>query len=137
MDRAFRTLVEELDAMPPRLDALRRMIHQAILICEHDPSMALTRARKALEYIARRVYKSRVGKPPGTQPLENLLQAIARDGHWPGRLAPYATIVREFGNVGTHSQVEEVGRDDVVRCIESLLVIVNWFADQEEVSDLG
>ena len=48
--------------------------------------MALTRARKVLEYVIRDVYERRIKEPPGTRPLENLLQRLVKDGHFPDRL---------------------------------------------------
>ena len=75
--------------------------------------MALTRARKVLEYVVRDVFERRVQEPPGTRPLENLLQRLVKDGHFPERLDAHANFVRKQGNVGTHHFGEGISAGDV------------------------
>jgi hypothetical protein len=73
-------------------------VQRAIRIADEDPEMALTRARKVLEYFVRDVYERRVNEPPGTRPLENLLQRLVKDGYFPDRLnACYAHGSRSRG----------------------------------------
>jgi formylglycine-generating enzyme required for sulfatase activity len=54
------------------------------------------------------VYERRIHEPPGTRPLENLLQRIVKDGYFPDRLDAYANTIRKLGNVGTHGFGEKV-----------------------------
>ena len=83
---------------------------KAVRGADVDPEMALTRARKVLEYVVRDIYLRRVKEPPGTRPLENLLDRLAKDGHFPVRLNAYANTVRMLGNVGTHNFGGDLGR---------------------------
>src|SRR5712671_4151768 len=108
MDRTFQELIERLDRLSGEFDELRSGVLRAIRIADDDPEMALTRARKVLEFVVREVYERRVEEPPGTRPLENLLQRLVKDGHFPERLSAYANTVRMLGNVGTHNFGERI-----------------------------
>lgn len=95
------------------------------------PEMALTRARKVLEHVVRDVYERRVEEPPGTRPLENLLQRLVKDGYFPDRLDAYATAIRKLGNVGTHSFGEKVTVADVYQSLTQLMPILEWYFETE------
>src|SRR5262245_42460257 len=99
--------------------------------------MALTRARKVLEYVIRDVYSRRYSEPPGTRPLENLLQRLVKDGHFPDKLDAYATTIRKLGNVGTHTFGEKVTVDDVYQSLAQLMVILEWYFEVERPEALG
>src|SRR4029077_6268278 len=103
METVLSDLLNRLDQFSDQFNDLRDGIRQAIKIAQDDPEMSLTRARKVLEYIVRDVYECALKQKAGTQPLENLLQRVVKEGVFPKRLAAYATAVRELGNVGTHS----------------------------------
>lgn len=89
--------------------------------------MALTRLRKVLEYVVRDTYEKQIKEAPGTRPLENLLQRLVKDGHFPDRLDAYASAIRKLGNVGTHSFGEEITSKDVHQSLNQLLPIVEWY----------
>ena len=103
MDSSFQDLLKRLDHLSDQFRELREGVHKAADIASRDPEMALTRARKVLELVVREVYERRCNEPPGTRPLENLIQRLVKDGHFPDRLDAYATTVRKLGNVGTHT----------------------------------
>src|SRR5436190_8753168 len=113
MGLSFDSLLHRLDHLSAQFQELREGVLKAIDIADVDPEMALTRARKVLEYVIRDVYQRRCQEPPGTRPLENLLQRLVKDGHFPGRLDAYANTIRKLGNVGTHSFGETVTVADV------------------------
>src|SRR5262245_41705385 len=96
-DSALQPLLRLLDRLSDQHLELRDGVHKAIRIADHDPEMALTRTRKVLEYVVRDVYGRRCNEKPGTQPLENLLQRLSKDGHVPRRVVAYANIIRELG----------------------------------------
>jgi hypothetical protein len=93
--------------------------------------MALTRARKVLEFVVRDVYQRRTGEEVGTRPLENVLQRLVKDGHLPKRLAAYANAVRELGNVGTHAFGEAITKADVAQSLAQLTAILEWYFEHE------
>src|SRR5262245_39368327 len=99
--------------------------------------MALTRARKVLEYVIRDVYSRRYSEPPGTRPLENLLQRLVKDGYFPDRLDAYATTIRKLGNVGTHRFGEQLTVADVHLSLTQLLVILEWYFESERPEALA
>jgi hypothetical protein len=99
--------------------------------------MALTRARKVLEYVIRDVYERRIKEPPGTRPLENLLQRLVKDGHFPDRLDAYANTIRKLGNVGTHTFGEKVTVADVYQSLTQLMPILEWYFEVERPEAAG
>ena len=131
MDPTLQDVLSRLDRVSGQLEELRDGVRQAVAIAELDPDMALTRARKVLEFIVREVYQRRVGEEPGTRPLENLLQRLVKDGHLPEREAVYANAVRGLGNVGTHVFGKKVTKSDVAQSLTQLTFILEWYFEHE------
>jgi hypothetical protein len=71
-------------------------VQKAIRSADKISEMALPRTRKVLEYLIWEVYERQVDEPPGTPPLENLIQRPVKDGHCPDRLDAYATTIRKL-----------------------------------------
>ena len=76
-------------------------------------------------------------KPPGTRPLENLIQRLVKDGYFPDRLDAYATTVRKLGNVGTHTFGEKITATDVYQSLSQLLPILEWYFEDERPDAVG
>jgi hypothetical protein len=131
MEPSFNDLLIRLAGFPAPFLVLRDGVQKAIDIADRDPEMALTRSRKVLEWVIREVYERRINEPPGTRPLENLLQRLVKDGFFPTRLDAYANTVRMLGNVGTHRFGETVGPEDVYRSLTQLLPILDWYVREE------
>ena len=127
MDIPLRDLAARLDQLPERFDDLRELIHKAIRLADSDPEMALTRVRKVLEYVARDAHERLVKEPPGTRPLENLLQRLVKDSHLPPHLAPYTAFIRELGNAGTHRGEGKYQVLDVNIALIQLGAILDWY----------
>jgi hypothetical protein len=105
-------------------------VKKAITLCNIDPEMALGRSRKVLDFIIGDLYKRQLGKSAGTQPLENLIQQLAKSGKLPGTMVAYANSVRELGNVGVHGHSVKVCEEDVVSSLENPMRLVAWYCDQ-------
>jgi hypothetical protein len=133
----FQEQIQFLNTLPPSLSELRSGTLRAIQVAPADPEMALTRCRKVLESMIRQVYERRIAEPPGSRPLENLLQRLVKDGHLPRRLEAYANSVRMLGNVGTHGFGEGVTADDVLHSISQLKPILLWYAQQQASESLS
>jgi formylglycine-generating enzyme required for sulfatase activity len=131
MDPSFEPLLRRLDHLSEQFRELRDGVQKAVLVADVDPEMALTRARKVLEYVVRDVYERRCHEPPGTRPLENLLQRLVKDGHFPDRLDAYASAIRKLGNVGTHAFGEKVTAADVYQSLTQLMPILEWYFENE------
>jgi len=131
MDPALQPLLSRLEQLSEEFRELRDGVQKAVLVAELDPEVALTRARKVLEYVVRDVYQRRINEPPGTRPLENLLQRLVKDGFFPDRLNAYANTVRMLGNVGTHSFAERVTAADVYQSLTQLMPILEWYFEKE------
>jgi hypothetical protein len=131
MDPSLQALLTRLDHLSNQFKELKDGVQKAVRIANEDPEMALTRARKVLEYVIREVYEHRCQEPPGTRPLENLLQRLVKDGHWPTRLEAYANTVRMLGNVGTHRFGESITAADVYQSLTQLMPILEWYFENE------
>jgi Domain of Unknown Function (DUF1080)/Domain of unknown function (DUF4145) len=127
MDSQFHDLLDRLDHLSGQFDNLRGLIGRAVRLADNDPEMALTRVRKVLEYVVHDAYQRLVKKPPGTQPLENLLQILVKDGHLPVHLAPYTNLIRELGNVGTHRPDGNYKTQDVNISLSQLRAVLDWY----------
>jgi hypothetical protein len=110
---------------------VRQGLRETVVIAEMAPDMAVTKARKVLEFIVREVYQRRLAEPPGTRPLENLLQRLVKDGFFPVRPDAYANTVRKLGNLGTHMFNEPVTPEDVYQSLTQLLPILEWYFEVE------
>jgi hypothetical protein len=76
MDPSFQPLLARLDHLSNQFKELKDVVQKAVRIADEDPEMALTRTRKVLEHVIRDVYECRINEPPGTRPLENLIQRL-------------------------------------------------------------
>ena len=110
MEQSLKDLIDRLNQLSDQFQELREGVLRAVHIADEDPEMALIRARKVLEYLVRDVFVRRVGEPPGTRPLENLIQRLVKDGHFPPRLEAYTETIRKLGNVGRTTSVSESRR---------------------------
>jgi formylglycine-generating enzyme required for sulfatase activity len=136
MDASLGSLVGRLDHLSDEFRELRDGVQKAIQIADADPEMALTRARKVLEYVVRDVYERRIKEPPGTRPLENLLQRLVKDGFFPDRLDAYANTIRKLGNIGTHTFDEKIAVADVFQSLTQLMPIIEWYFEIERPGSL-
>ena len=131
MEASLQELTSRLNQLSDQYRELRDGVQKAIRIADDDPEMALTRARKVLEYVVRDVFEHRIKEPPGTRPLENLLDRLVKDHHFPVRLDAYANTVRKLGNVGTHSFTERITAADVYQSLTQLMPILEWYFAEE------
>jgi hypothetical protein len=137
MEPSLQPLLALLETLSDEFREVREGLLKAVDIADRDPEMALTRTRKVLEFVVREVYQRRVGKPPGTNPLENLVQRLVKDGHFPTRLDAYATTVRKLGNVSTHTCGEAVTAADVRHSLSQLAPILEWYLEAEGATATG
>ena len=137
MEPSFRALLDRLDRLSDQFRELREGVQKAIRIADEDPEMALTCARKVLEHVVRDVYQRRCNEPPGSRPLENLIQRLVKDGYFPDRLDAYATTVRKLGNVGTHTFGETITAADVYQSLTQLTPILEWYFEVERPEAAG
>ncbi len=131
MDPSLQPLLTRLERLSDEFREIREGIEKAVLVAKVDPEMALTRARKVLELVVREIFQRRVNEPPGTRPLENLIQRLVKDGYFPDRLDAYASTIRKLGNVDTHSFGEGVTRTDVRLSLSQLMPILDWYFQVE------
>jgi hypothetical protein len=131
IDPSLKALIGRLEDLSEPYRELRDGVQKAIQVADVDPEMALTRTCKVLEYVIRDVYERRIQEPPGTRPLENLLQRIVKNGYFPDRLDAYANTIRKLGNVGTHTFGEKVAVTDVHQSLIQLVPILDWYFEVE------
>jgi hypothetical protein len=131
MEPQVQELLKRIDRLSDQFAELREGIQKAVRVAPSDPEMALIRAPKVLEYVIRDVFERRIGEPPGTRPLENLVQRLAKDGHLPARLEAYAETIRKLGNVGAHRFGESITTADVYQSLVQLSPILEWYFEKE------
>jgi formylglycine-generating enzyme required for sulfatase activity len=129
-DPSTQLLLRRLDQLSDEFRDLKEGVRKALNISDDDPEMALTRARKVLEYVVQDVFRLRYNEKPGSKPLEQLLHRLVSDGHIPRRLGAYANNVRELGNIGVHAHGEEVTKEDVRRSLDNLTTIIEWYFEK-------
>ena len=120
MSPSLQPLLDRLASVSEEFRDVREGVHKVILIAEIAPEAALTLVRKVLELVVRELYQRRIHEPPGTRPLENLIQRLVKDGYFPDRMEAFATTVRKLGNVGTHTFGETITTADVSRSLSHL-----------------
>ena len=130
MKRQLHELLTRVDHLSDQFSELREGIRRAVRVADEDPEMALIRARKVLEHVIRDVFERRVNEPPGTRPLENLVQRLVKDGHLPARLEAYTETIRKLGNVGAHRFGEIITAADVYQSLSQLLPILKWYFEE-------
>jgi hypothetical protein len=131
MDPSLQHLIDRLDQLSEQFRELRKGVLCAIHIADEDPEMALIRTRKVLEYLVRDVFVRRVQEPPGTRPLEALIQRLVKERHFPARLEAYADTIRKLGNVGAHHFGERISAADVFHSLTQLMPILEWYFEDE------
>jgi hypothetical protein len=131
MDPALQSLIDRLNRLSEQFEELREGVRKALNVATVDPEMALIRSRKVLEYVVRDVFVRRVGEPPGTRPLENLIQRLVKDGHFPTRLEAYTETIRKLGNVGAHHFGQRISASDVYQSLTQLMPILEWYFEVE------
>jgi hypothetical protein len=131
MDPSLQHLIDRLDELSEQFEELKEGVRKAINGAAVDPEMALIRARKVLEYLIRDVFVRRVQEPPGTRPLENLIQRLVKDGHLPPRLEAYTETIRKLGNVGAHHFGARISAEDVYQSLTQLMPILVWYFEVE------
>ncbi len=131
---SLKRLDERLSSLSSQMDELRQNVRQVAVVADADPEMALTKARKVLESVLRRVWEHFIpNEPIGTRPLEEVLQRLQKNGYLPRKQAAYAVGVKELGNVGTHVHDEKVDKKDVAQALNPLIAVLEWYFDQEWV----
>jgi hypothetical protein len=131
VDPSLQHLIDRLNQLSDEFRELRDGVLRAAHIADEDPEMALIRSRKVLEYLIRDVFVRRIQEPPGTRPLENLIQRLVKDGHFPPRLEAYTETIRKLGNVGAHHFGEKVSPLDVYQSLTQLIPILEWYFEVE------
>jgi hypothetical protein len=121
--------VERFRPQTPATAELTEGLRQLPRTAAADPSAALVRVRKALQFVVDAAYEDYFKKPAGTQPLENLLQQLSKEKVFPNMLAAFAGLVRSLGNVGAHT-FEQVPLSAVVQALDTLVPVLEWHAER-------
>src|SRR5947208_5092516 len=131
MDPSLQILIDRLNQLSEQFEELREGVRMAVDGADRDPEMALIRSGKVLEYVVRDVFVRRVGEPPGTRPLEGLIQRLVKDGYFPPRLEAYSETIRKLGNVGAHHFGQRISAGDVYQSLTQLMPVLEWYFESE------
>jgi hypothetical protein len=127
MERSLSDLRLDLDRVSCHSDELRGGVRRAVEVAAVDPEMALIRVRKVLEFVVRDVFTKKIKHPPGTRPLENLIDQLVKEGHVPPRIEAFTATIRKLGNVGAHQFGEQISTEDVYQSLTQLIPILEWY----------
>jgi Novel STAND NTPase 1/Sulfatase-modifying factor enzyme 1/TIR domain len=129
-------LIKGLEQLLARMRELRAGVEKAIHIAGEDPHMALRRARSVLELALRDVYERRFHEPPGTRPLERLIQRFQSQGGLPDRF-DFAGLVDRLSEPGTARWGETIVPADVDQALAQVTEILKWYFEVEQPDALG
>ena len=94
MDPSLQILIDRLNQISKQFEELRDGLRETIDVVSVSPTMALVGSRRVLEYVIHDVYERRIKEPPGTRPLENLLDRLRKDRFLPELPYTNATSIR-------------------------------------------
>jgi hypothetical protein len=137
MDQAIQSRLDRLDRLSVQFRELREGVEQVIKIADVSPEMALTRARKVLEYVVRAVFERRIRESPKTKPHKNLLHRLFSEGYLPKELDTNVYTVRKLGNDGTHKFCDTFQVAEVYRSLTNLMPILEWYFEVERPEALN
>jgi len=129
-------LIRGLEQLLAKKRELRAGVEKAIHIASEDPRMALGRARMVLELVVRDVYERRFHEPPGTRPLESLIQRLDSEGGLPGQFDA-AALLRKLSEPGSAHWGETLAPADVHQSLAQLTDILKWYIEVEQPDALG
>ena len=136
----FPAHVDRLINRLEKLLALKRELHAGIEKASHiageDPPAGLWRAGKLLEHVVRQVYERRFQEPPGTRPLESLIQRLDREAGLRGRFDA-AALLRALSARSAAASGETIAPADVEEALGQLTDILKWYIEVEEPNALG
>jgi hypothetical protein len=124
-------LINRLDQLSEQFEELRAALRQTVDVVSVSPQLALVSSRKVLEYVIHDVYERRIKEPPGTRPLENLLDRLRKDGFLPELLYANAASIRMLGNIGAHNWKERVTTVQAYHCLSQLMPVLEWYFEAE------
>src|SRR5262249_4605292 len=124
MDASLQSLLDLLDQFPDEFGPIREAVTKAVRVVDLAPDLAVVPSCKCLDFVIGKVSGPWSPEPPGTRPLEGLVQQLVRRGHLPPHLEAHANYIRLLGNVGAHHFGEEITAADVQQSLAQLLPIL-------------
>jgi formylglycine-generating enzyme required for sulfatase activity len=129
-------LISGLEKLLARKRELTAGVEKASHIASEDPPAGLWRAGKLLEHVVRDLYERRFQEPPGTRPVETLIQRLEREAGLPGQFDG-AALLRALSERGTAASGAPIAPADVQQALEQLTGILKWFIEVEEPNALA
>lgn len=120
-------LARRLVEVSRAVEELRRLADETSHTIHESNRAVLVNLRLILQYVLRQVHHDTFGKLPGTEPLENLLTRLLKEGAFPEELRSRADIVRNLGNDAAH-RVDEPDSSSVLMSLTALIPVLEWFA---------
>ena len=124
------SLAERVQRLEQQLGRLGFELARAHHYRDSDPGAALNKARVILERIVRDQFERRVGEPPGTRSLNQLLTHQEFRRAIKPRVLAWMRTIQDLGNLGCHGHT--VVGDDARLSLDALCSLVDWYlADTE------
>jgi hypothetical protein len=121
------------------LHKIKADMQKFLQIAQRDPAMALVRARKIIEHVVRDLFARYLpNEKPGTQPLQSLIDRLAKENILDLRIKAHAVTVCGLGNAGAHvSESPEPTASDVDRAYDALMDVLDWYFKKEQIGDIS
>jgi eukaryotic-like serine/threonine-protein kinase len=129
-------LIRGLEQFLVKKRELRAGVEKATYIASEDPQMALGRARMVLELLVRDVYERWFREPPGTRPLESLIERLGSEGGLPDQFDA-GELLRRLNEAGAAQWGQKIATGDVHQSLTQLTDILKWYIEVQQPDALG
>lgn len=123
------------------LARVRELYDKTLRYRDDDPEVALSQARKAAEAICKQIHRAEGldagGRPTTKMMLQELIQALRREGLLPRHIAMPLGTIQQYGNFGVHDQgadAEHITSEFIRPCVTALETVVDWYFDRYDSS---
>jgi formylglycine-generating enzyme required for sulfatase activity len=129
-------LIQKLEKLFAGKSDLDGRLRQANQLADHDPEIALTPSRTALEIVIREMYERRLGEPPGNRSLEQLGQRLDERGVFPGRL-DVMSVVDRLEKLRNRPVTKRVTSAESSQLLTDLTAVLKWYMTVEQPDSVG
>ena len=121
------------------LARVRELYDKTLRYRDDDPEVALSQARKAAEAICKQIHRAEGldagGRPTTKMMLQELIQALRREGLLPRHIAMPLGTIQQYGNFGVHDQgadAEHITSEFIRPCVTALETVVERGAPSQK-----
>ena len=141
-------LLQKVEALAPRFGRARDDLQAMVIRAQaNDYKGVMQNARLVLEALLRSLVTEDLKQTPGRAMLDELVTKFrqqANAGIVPTNILAHMGTVQAWGNLSAHDHAGSlgdsgvtVGPDEVVASLNSMVAILNWYAEKKQLTPLG